>query len=104
MSLFPYLTEPGVTSFLNDSLTKCHQKRVIYYNILWNVGFFLVFVIFFGSLIFYKYKGKLTPTELKEKDLKKHKYILEKIQMLREDKMKLNDTLITGLPNWNAEF
>ena len=104
MNSSPNLTEPGVTSFLNKHLIKCHETRLVYYNMVWNIGLFMLFILFFGSFLCYKYKGKKTPHELKENDLKKHKYILEKIKMLREDKMKFNDGLITGLPNWNAEY
>lgn len=104
MSFVPKLTEPGIKYFLNQSLKKCHLTKVLYYNKLVNVGIFLLFVIIFGSILFYKYKGKLTPDDIKKNELEKYKYILDKVQKVKIDKLKVSQELITGLPNWNNDF
>ena len=40
----PTLTEPGVKYFLRETLKQCHDKRTTYYNIIWNCGFFFIFI------------------------------------------------------------
>jgi hypothetical protein len=104
MSFVPKLTEPGIKYFLNQSLKNCHSAKVLYYNKLVNVSVFVLFMIILGSILLYKYKGKLTPEELKRKEQEKYKYILDKVQKVKIDKLKLNQELITGLPNWNNDF
>ena len=104
MSSTPKLTEPGITHFINNSLLKCHQLKMVYYNKLVNAGFLLLFFVILGSILIYKYKGKLTPSQIKQKNLEKYKYILEKVRKTTEEKQKQSQQLITGLPNWNNDF
>ena len=52
----------------------------------------------------YKYKGKLTPEQIKEKDMEKKKYILSKIRNYQDAKIRAQQELITGLPHWESEF
>ena len=52
----------------------------------------------------YKYKGKLTPEELEEKDRQKKQYILSKIRNYQQAKLREQQDLITGLPNWENEY
>lgn len=96
----PILIEPGVKYFLNTTLKHCHDFKTKYNNMLLNVGIFLGFIFILGVLLLYKYKGKLTEDELKEKDKMKEQYILNKIKIFKEAKLKTSQDLITGLPNW----
>ena len=52
----------------------------------------------------YKYKGKLTPQEIEEKELEKKRYILSKIRNFQDAKIRSQQELITGLPHWENEF
>jgi len=51
-------------------------------------------------LLFIKYKGKLTPEEIEEQSKQKKMYILSKIKKYQENKLKMQQQLITGLPHW----
>lgn len=104
MSALPNLTEPGITYFLNQSLKQCHKVRMAYYHNLLNIGLLIGFILIFGLILLYKYKGKLTPEEQKQRSFEKYKYILDKVVKIKEDKLKMNQQLITGLPYWNNDF
>ena len=100
----PMLTEPGVKYFLNETLKQCHQFKEKHNNMLYNIGLLFGFFILLGILLLYKYKGKLTPEEIKEKEIEKKKYILSKIRNYQDAKVKAQQELITGLPHWESEF
>ena len=67
----PMLTEPGVKYFINETLKQCHQFKEKYHNLNLNIGLLVLFFIILGILLLYKYKGKITPEEIKEKELQK---------------------------------
>ena len=100
----PMLTEHGVKYFLNETLKQCHKFKEKHQNILFNIGLLVGFFIILGILLLYKYKGKLTPEEIEERDLKKKRYILSKIRNYEDSKIKAQQELITGLPHWENEF
>jgi len=100
----PILTEPGIKYFLNETLKQCHQFREKYINTIYNIGLLVIFLISLAILLFYKYKGKLTPEEIEEKEMEKKRYILEKIKNYQQAKTETQQKLITGLPNWDNEF
>jgi len=100
----PMLTEPGVTYFLNETLKQCHQIKERHYNMLFNIGLLLIFCIILGILLLYKYKGKLTPEEIEQKELQKKQYILSKIKNYQDAKLRSQQQLITGLPQWENEL
>jgi hypothetical protein len=100
----PMLTEPGVTYFLNETLKQCHNIKEAYYNNIFNSILLFGFLIFLGILLLYKYKGKLTTEEIEQKELDKKKYILSKIRNYQDTKLRAQQQLITGLPNWENEF
>ena len=100
----PVLTEPGVKYFLNQSLKQCNIIKNNFHNMVFNVGLLIGFFIILGLILLYKYKGKLTVVEKEQKNKEKHQYILSKIRQFQEDKKRVQQELITGLPNWNSEF
>jgi len=100
----PMLTEPGVKYFINETLKQCHQYKEKYHNLNFNIGLLVVFFIILGILLLYKYKGKITPEEIEEKELQKKQYILSKIRNYQDAKTKAQQKLITGLPQWDNEF
>lgn len=100
----PMLTEPGVKYFLNETLKQCHKIKEIYHNYIFNVGMTFSFFIILGILLIYKYKGKLTPIEIEQKETDKKHYILSKIRNYQQAKIKSQQELITGLPHWENEF
>ena len=100
----PFLTEPGVKTFLSSMLKQCHVFKSEYKNYMINIGLFVVFLVILGGLLFYKYKGKLTEREKKQRDYEKQQYILNKIKNFQLNKQRANQELITGLPHWETEF
>ena len=100
----PILTEPGVKYFLNETLKQCHSFKEKYNNMLFNIGITIVFFIILGILLLYKYKGKLTPEEIEQKETEKKHYIMSKIKNYQEAKLRSQQELITGLPHWESEF
>lgn len=97
----PNLTEPGVKYFLSQTLKECRKFKDKYQTIIFNVGLFLFLVFTIGSILYFKYKGRLTPEEIKRKNREKKEYIFSKLQQLAYIKQKQNETLITDLPVWN---
>jgi hypothetical protein len=63
----PILTEPGVKYFLHQTLKQCHTIRDNFHNMVFNIGLFIAFLLALGLILFYKYKGKLTPVEIEKK-------------------------------------
>jgi hypothetical protein len=100
----PMLTEPGVKYFIGETLKQCHNFKEQYQNMLFNIGLLVLFFTILGILLLYKYKGKLTPEEIEEKESIKKQYILSKIRNFQDAKMRAQQELITGLPHWENEF
>lgn len=100
----PILTEPGVKYFLNETLKKCHSFKESYNDLLFNVYLFVCFLFILGIILFYKYKGKLTQQEIKQKELEKKKYILSKIKNYQDTMKREKEELITGLPHWENDL
>lgn len=100
----PFLVEPGTRYFLNESLKQCHIIKTKYYNVLYNIGLFALFIFVLGGILIYKYKGRLTEEEKEQRSREKKQYILEKIQNFQIAKRTAHQELITGLPNWDSEY
>lgn len=96
----PILTEPGVKYFLNQALKQAHLVREQFHNTVFNLGLFFFFLLLVGGILVYKYKGKLTPAELAQKNREKQQYILERIKNFQIAKQRAHQELITGLPKW----
>jgi hypothetical protein len=71
---------------------------------LFNVALFVGFLVILGILLLYKYKGKLTPQEIEQKEIDKKKYILSKIKNYQDTRLRAQQQLITGLPHLENEF
>jgi len=70
---------------------------------VFNIGLFIGFLLILGLILLYKYKGKLSPVELQQKNKEKQQYILSKIQNFQHAKRAAQQELITGLPAWESE-
>jgi len=100
----PNLIEPGIKYFLTETLKQCREFREKYNNTLYNMALAVLFFVILAILLLHKYKGKLTPEELEEKDREKKQYILSKIRNYQQAKLREQQDLITGLPNWENEY
>ncbi len=100
----PMLTEPGVKYFLGKTLQNCSEFKNKYHNFIINLFLWSSFIIILGAFLLYKYKGKLTPAEMAQKESEKMQYILSKISNYQMDKKRESQELITGLPHWDNEY
>ena len=98
------LVEPGTKYFIGETLKQCHQFKETYKNTIYNIIILFAFFTILGLLLLYKYKGKLTPQEIEEKERIKKTYILSRIRNYQDAKIKAQQELITGLPHWENEF
>ena len=96
----PLLTEPGIKYFLYESLKQCHKTRENIYNLAYNFGLLFLFILIFILILYFKFKGKPSPSEKRHKDKQKKEYILSKITKFQDEKKRLKQELITGLPAW----
>ena len=101
--LNPKLIEPGIKYYINESLKKCHKIKTTYNNFIFNFGMFLIFLSILGFILLFKYKGKLSQLEKREKEIEKYNYILNRIKKFEIEKKRANEELITGLPSWENE-
>ena len=100
----PNLVENGMKYFINETLKNCHTFKEEYYNLMFNIGIFLLLLVLLISFLFFKYKGKPTPLEKQKKDREKQQYILSKIKIFNENKQRMQQSLITGLPHWENDY
>lgn len=101
----PTLIEPGVKTYLGGTLKECGKFKDKHVNSLFNISMFVLFICIIGFFLIYKYKGKLTPSEIELNKQNKHHYLLSKLQQLNfhrkiQKKEEIDKTMITGLPQW----
>jgi hypothetical protein len=101
MEYRPNLTEPGVKYFVSHTLKECRRLKDRYQTIILNVSLFIFLISVVGSILYFKYKGRLKPSEIKRKNREKQEYIISKLQQISMVKQKQNNNLITDLPVWN---
>ena len=77
---------------LSYSLNNSDSDRIV------NILLFLGFLGITGLLLYYRYKGKLNPEEIKAKENIKKQYLFEKLHKISYEKRKENQNLITDLP------
>lgn len=99
MEIFkPSLIENEVKYNLAHSLKTIRNYKDKYITIFINITLLLVFFLFVGGILYYRYKGKPTPEILAQKEREKKFYLFEKLQKFAIDKQKENQNLITNLP------
>ena len=96
----PILCEPGVKYFISNSLKECKSFKDRYYSFMFNIGAIIVFIMGVGSFLYYKYKGRITKSEMAIKNRKKEEYIMSKLQYLSAIRRQKSDEMITNIPSW----
>lgn len=100
----PRLVEPGTRYFLGETLNNCAAFKKKYYNDMLNWSIACILICIFATLLYYKYKGKPTPSQKMLKDREKQHYVLSRIQNYQEAKKAQSHAIITGLPSWENEY
>jgi hypothetical protein len=98
---FPSLIEPGMKSFISHTLKQCNNYKEKNLTIIYNIGYFFLFIIIIGLILKFKYKGEISEYEKNEKNKKKQEYIISKLQQVSSATQRVNQNMITDLPNWN---
>ena len=96
----PSLTEFTTKYYVRHSLKEARIFKDKYITIFVNIILFLSFIMLFGGLLYYKYKGKLTPEEKYRISKQKQQYIFEKLHRISYEKQKEQQSLITNLPTF----
>jgi cell division protein FtsI/penicillin-binding protein 2 len=96
----PKLIDYNIKLFLHNSLKKTYEYKLEFYNNLFNILLFGFFILFLIVFLYFRYKGKLTYKELKQKDNEKRLYVLSKLQQLSNIQNSENNKLITNLPEF----
>ena len=94
----PTLTENITKFYIKNSLKQVRLYKNKYITIIVNILLFLGFLGITGLLLYYRYKGKLNPDEVKAKENIKKQYLFEKLHKISYEKRKENQNLITDLP------
>lgn len=100
----PKLIEDTAKNYLYATLQKVHSTRVRYYNIIYNMGVFFLFVTITGGILYYLYRTKKTPRENHQKLIRDQEYVLSKIRYYQEQKQMIDEkaasysSMITDLP------
>lgn len=96
----PSLIENDTKFYIKHALKTSREYKDKYINIASNIILFLFFLLIFGGLLIYKYKGKPTEEELIHKNNEKKKYFFQKLQKYQIDKQKESQNMITNLPTF----
>ena len=100
MSLNPKLCEPGTKYFMSNMLKECHKFKLQYISFFFNIGMMFLFIAMVGGFLLYRYKGRLTISEVALKNRKKEEYIMSKLQFLSAIRNNNSQDMITNLPDW----
>jgi hypothetical protein len=76
------LIEPGVKSFLKLSLQNCRQVKEQYYNTVFNMCTFFIFIAVIGTILFIKYKTKPSADEVEQRRQTQREYVLSQLKLV----------------------
>ena len=96
----PILCEPGVKYFVSKSLKECRKFKDRHISFFFNIGATILLIIAICGFLFYKYKGRITPSERALQNRKKEEYIMSKLQYLSAIRQKKSQDMITNIPTW----
>ncbi len=97
----PNLIEPGVKYFLKNTLNECSKFKEKHISFLFNLTLTIGFLIVLGIILYCKYKGHITPEEIRAKQNREKEYIMTKLIQLSDYKKKTSQNMITNLPDWS---
>ena len=100
----PSLVEPGIKSFIGNTLKQCHEYKMKTYTFILNLAVLSVFIFVFGGFLYYRYKNKPTPHELRQKMIKDQAIIMSKINSYQDDKKRAEYSDITGMPFVDTDY
>ena len=90
----PVLVESTIKSIMNSQLNNCKKDKFLKNSMFLNIFLFIFFVTIISTILFVQYKGKQNIEEQINRDNKKRKYILSKLQVLQ----KMKESQFTNIP------
>lgn len=122
----PKLIEHGTRYFFKEWLSRYHQKRVMVYHRMTNLGLFIIFLIVVGGWLVWKYYSKPDETERQIQQKHAEQYLADRVAEWKknEERRERNErlqragfdgylepelansssNLITNLPAYENEF
>ena len=97
----PQLIEINASSYIQQTLNKCHVNRVNFYYYVLNISVLLLFICIVGFILYYCYTRKPTDYEKHQRLLRDQEYVVSKIRYYQEDskqKREQQSSSITDLP------
>jgi hypothetical protein len=99
----PKLIEPGVKYYINNTLQKCQYMKETFNYYIYNFYYLAILLLLLGGFLLFKYKGKLTPIEIKAKKNEEKKIIYTNLMKINKIKHNMDsENMLTGLPVWNT--
>jgi hypothetical protein len=98
MDGIPRLIDMNFKNYMFCTLQKCHEYKTSLYTYTFNIVVFLIFIISFGTVLYFSYKGKKSPKEIEEKMLREQEYVLSKIRYYQNARIAESTGMITDLP------
>jgi len=100
------LVAKNVKTFLSTNLKKCNEYKFNYYNSIYNITMFLLFIIILLIILKYRYKGSKKNKEyLKNKMIRDNNYIMSKLVYYNkvniDNQQNIRNNLVTNIPNDN---
>ena len=90
----PNLIEPGVKFFLKSTLKECNKFREKNYTIIYNIALGIGFLVVVSLILYFKYKGHITPEQQSLRLKKEKEYIMTKLVQISDFKRKSSQNLI----------
>jgi hypothetical protein len=100
----PSLVEPGIKTFLGNTLKQCHDFKMKTYTFFLNLAVLVLFLAVFGGFLYYRYKNKPTPYELRQKMMRDQQIIMSKINSYQDEKKRATYTNMTGMPFVDTDY
>ena len=97
----PSLTEPGIKSYLGKTLRDYHKLKDSHTSMIFNIMLTMIFIVVLFGILYWRYKGRITPQEQQARNRKKKEYIFAKLQTLATMKKENKPGMITNLPVWD---
>jgi hypothetical protein len=94
----PKLIEPGVSYFFNNVLKSCHETKKNYNNLMVNLVLFFLLLFFLFVVLNYRRNNKTTDEDKIIKERKNKEYIINKLRIFNNNKLKERQEFISNFP------
>tara|TARA_B100001093_G_C26835107_1_gene1017964 strand:+ start:1695 stop:2114 length:420 start_codon:yes stop_codon:yes gene_type:complete len=102
----PKLIDPGVKYFFKNILKECNNVKNTHNTLLYNLGLLMLFILTFGSILFFRYKNNKSKQDKYLKNLRDKQYIMSKLAYYNkadiDNKQRIKNNMITNLPDYNT--